>query len=72
MTQSPSNPMGMRRQPRQARSQERVNRIIDVAESLFITQGYNATTTNAIALTLKYPSAHSINFSQIKPPLCKL
>ncbi|MBD2664126.1 TetR/AcrR family transcriptional regulator [Richelia sinica] len=49
MTQNPSNPGGMRRKPRQVRSQERVNRIIDVAEELFITQGYNATTTNAIA-----------------------
>jgi AcrR family transcriptional regulator len=49
MTQNPSNSGGMRRKPRQARSQERVNRIIDVAEELFITQGYNATTTNAIA-----------------------
>jgi AcrR family transcriptional regulator len=40
---------GMRRQPRQARSQERVNHILDVAEQLFIAEGYNATTTNAIA-----------------------
>lgn len=47
-TRSP-NPTGMRRQPRQARSQERVNRILDVAEELFIAEGYNATTTNAIA-----------------------
>jgi len=39
----------MRRQPQQARSQERVNRILDVAEALFIAEGYNATTTNAIA-----------------------
>jgi AcrR family transcriptional regulator len=40
---------GMRRKPRQARSQERVNRILDVAEELFTRQGYAATTTNAIA-----------------------
>jgi AcrR family transcriptional regulator len=40
---------GMRRKPRQARSQERVNRILDVAEELFVSQGYTATTTNAIA-----------------------
>ncbi|MCF4966924.1 TetR/AcrR family transcriptional regulator [Nostoc sp. CMAA1605] len=55
MTQSPLNPVGMRRQPRQARSQERVNRIIDVAEKLFITQGYDATTTNAIASHAQIP-----------------
>ncbi|MDQ2098943.1 MAG: TetR family transcriptional regulator [Tychonema bourrellyi B0820] len=45
----------MRRQPRQARSQERVNQILDVAEQMFITEGYNATTTNAIAATAKVP-----------------
>lgn len=44
---------GMRRQPRQARSQERVNQILDVAEQLFIDQGYTATTTNAIAAGAK-------------------
>ncbi|WP_427162144.1 TetR/AcrR family transcriptional regulator [Aliinostoc sp. HNIBRCY26] len=55
MTESPSAAGGMRRQPRQARSQERVNRILDVAEELFITQGYAATTTNAIASGAKVP-----------------
>lgn len=55
MTESPSTAGGMRRKPRQARSQERVNRIIDVAEELFISQGYNATTTNAIAAGAKIP-----------------
>lgn len=49
MAESPSTPSGIRRKPRQARSQERVNRILDVAEELFIAEGYNATTTNAIA-----------------------
>ncbi|MBF2020791.1 MAG: TetR family transcriptional regulator [Hydrococcus sp. C42_A2020_068] len=47
-TSSPKS-SGMRRKPRQARSQEKVNRILDVAEELFIREGYNATTTNAIA-----------------------
>lgn len=55
MTENPSTVAGMRRKPRQARSQERVNRIIDVAEELFISQGYNATTTNAIAARAKIP-----------------
>ncbi|MGJ3246091.1 MAG: TetR/AcrR family transcriptional regulator [Elainellaceae cyanobacterium] len=49
MSESPSSASGMRRKPRQARSQERVNRILDVAEELFASQGYTATTTNAIA-----------------------
>jgi AcrR family transcriptional regulator len=49
MSESPSPAGGMRRKPRQARSQERVNRILDVAEELFANQGYAATTTNAIA-----------------------
>jgi AcrR family transcriptional regulator len=43
----------MRRKPRQARSIERVNRILDVAEELFVTVGYAATTTNAIAALAK-------------------
>ncbi|MEA5516267.1 TetR/AcrR family transcriptional regulator [Nodularia sp. UHCC 0506] len=47
--------MGMRRKPLQARSQERVNRILDVATDMFITDGYNATTTNAIATRARVP-----------------
>ncbi len=46
---------GMRRTPRQARSQERVNRILDVAEDLFARLGYAATTTNAIAAHARVP-----------------
>ncbi|AFY84966.1 TetR/AcrR family transcriptional regulator [Oscillatoria acuminata] len=49
MSERPLTAGGMRRKPRQARSQERVNRILDVAEELFASQGYTATTTNAIA-----------------------
>ncbi len=45
----------MRRQPRQVRSQERVKQILDVAEQMFIAEGYNATTTNAIATRAKVP-----------------
>ncbi|PHX56744.1 TetR/AcrR family transcriptional regulator [Tychonema bourrellyi FEM_GT703] len=55
MAVNSSKSSGMRRQPRQARSQERVNQILDVAEQMFITEGYNATTTNAIAATAKVP-----------------
>lgn len=46
---------GMRRQPLQARSQERVNQILNVAEQMFIAEGYNVTTTNAIAARAKVP-----------------
>ncbi|MEL6333909.1 MAG: TetR/AcrR family transcriptional regulator, partial [Cyanobacteria bacterium J06626_26] len=39
----------MRRQPKQARSQERVKQILDGAEQLFLDVGYDSTTTRAIA-----------------------
>ena len=39
----------MRRKPQQARSQARVEQILDVAEKLFQDVGYKATTTRAIA-----------------------
>ena len=55
MSESPSPASRMRRKPRQARSQERVNRILDVAEDLFASQGYTATTTNAIATQAQVP-----------------
>ncbi|MCG9891037.1 MAG: TetR/AcrR family transcriptional regulator [Thermosynechococcaceae cyanobacterium MS004] len=45
----------IRRKPNQARSQERVNRILDVAEALFVSQGYAATTTNEIAKQAQVP-----------------
>jgi AcrR family transcriptional regulator len=53
MAHGSSNTSGLRREPRQARSQERVNRILEVAQVLFVTQGYSATTTNAIAAEAK-------------------
>lgn len=55
MSESPSTASGMRRRPQQARSQERVSRILDVAEDLFARQGYAATTTNAIATQAQVP-----------------
>jgi AcrR family transcriptional regulator len=45
----------MRRQPKQARSQERVHHILDVAEQLFIELGYEQTTTRAIATHASVP-----------------
>jgi AcrR family transcriptional regulator len=55
MAESTSTTAGMRRKPRQARSQERVKRILDIAEELFITGGYTATTTNEIAARAQVP-----------------
>jgi AcrR family transcriptional regulator len=55
MVEKRSKAAGMRRQPRQARSQERVSQILDVAEQMFVSEGYNATTTNAIAARAQVP-----------------
>lgn len=55
MSDRSSNVSTIRRKPHQARSQERVNRILDVAEALFIAQGYAATTTNEIAKQAQVP-----------------
>ncbi|MDB9528167.1 TetR/AcrR family transcriptional regulator [Oscillatoria sp. CS-180] len=46
---SSSNLSNIRRQPKQARSRERVKQILDVAEQLFLDVGYESTTTRAIA-----------------------
>ena len=54
-----SAPLGklspLRRQPRQVRSQERVRRILEAAEALFLAGGVGATTTNAIAARAGVP-----------------
>ncbi len=39
----------LRRRPRQVRSQERINRILDTAEQVFAEVGFDAATTNLIA-----------------------
>ncbi|MGD1907851.1 MAG: TetR/AcrR family transcriptional regulator [Leptolyngbyaceae cyanobacterium] len=43
------------RKPKQARSLARVNRILDVAEAIFIEQGYAAATTKEIAAKAQVP-----------------
>ena len=43
------------RQPKQARSLERVNRILAIAEKLFVETGYEATTTKEIATQAEVP-----------------
>ena len=55
MAKSNANTQRMRRKPRQARSQERVNQILDVAEHLFIEDGVDKTSTNAIAKQANVP-----------------
>jgi AcrR family transcriptional regulator len=50
-----AEPSPLRRQPRQARSQERVRRILEAAEALFLDGGVGATTTNAIAARAGVP-----------------
>jgi AcrR family transcriptional regulator len=54
-TANDAKPLGMRRQPSQARSQQRVKQILLVAEQLFIREGYDAVTTNAIASGAQVP-----------------
>ncbi len=55
MADDRSKASAMRRQPKQSRSQERVHHILDVAEQLFIEQGYEQTTTRAIASQAEIP-----------------
>jgi AcrR family transcriptional regulator len=50
-----TEPATMRRTPKQARSQQRVNHILDTAESIFAEAGYEHTTTNAIAAQAGVP-----------------
>lgn len=55
MAKNSLNLSGMRRQPRQARSREKVQRILEVAEKMFVSDGYDVTTTNAIAAEAGVP-----------------
>ncbi len=44
-----SEEQAMRRKPKQARSQHRVDHLLDTAAAVFVESGYEAATTNAIA-----------------------
>jgi AcrR family transcriptional regulator len=56
MTQTTSESSPRRwRKPQQARSLERVNRLLDVAEQLFVSEGYGTVTTKQIAATAAVP-----------------
>jgi AcrR family transcriptional regulator len=61
----------MRRQPKQARSQERVHHILDVAEQLFIEFGYEQTTTRAIATRAVIPVGSLYQFFPDKEALVR-
>jgi AcrR family transcriptional regulator len=64
-------PSIMRRQPKQARSQERVCHILDVSEQLFIELGYDQTTTRAIATRAKVPIGSLYQFFPDKESILK-
>ena len=49
MNTSPSKNASLRRQPKQKRSQQRVERILEAAAEVFAEMGYEAATTHAIA-----------------------
>jgi AcrR family transcriptional regulator len=66
-----SQSSAMRRQPKQARSQERVHHILDVAEQLFIEVGYNAATTRAIATRAAVPVGSLYQFFPDKEAILK-
>ena len=70
---SPSSPKlsKMRRQPQQARSQERVKHILDVAEQLFLEVGYESTTTRAIATRAKVSVGSLYQFFPDKEAILK-
>jgi AcrR family transcriptional regulator len=61
----------MRRKPQQARSQERVDRILNVAEQMFIETGYQATTTRAIASRAEIPVGSLYQFFPDKAAILK-
>ncbi|NHC34006.1 TetR/AcrR family transcriptional regulator [Scytonema millei] len=61
----------MRRKPQQARSQERVDRILHVAEQMFIESGYQDTTTRAIASRAEIPVGSLYQFFPDKAAILK-
>jgi AcrR family transcriptional regulator len=62
----------MRRKPQQARSQERVYHILNVAEQMFIEAGYQATTTRAIASRAEIPVGSLYQFFPDKAAILKV
>ena len=66
MTSGKPNSAKMRSQPRQARSQERVNQILDAAEELFIREGYEATKMRSLAKAAGVPIGSIYQFFKDK------
>lgn len=50
-----SGPPGLRRRPRQARSRARVKRLLDAAETILATEGYDALTVRRLATEATVP-----------------
>ncbi len=71
MTDNFPKPVNTRRQPKQARSQERVRDILGVAEQLFIELGYDQTTTRAIAARADIPVGSLYQFFPDKKAILK-
>ena len=71
MVNNLSKPIKTRRQPKQARSQERVRDILSVAEELFIELGYDQTTTRAIASRANIPVGSLYQFFPDKKAILK-
>lgn len=61
----------MRSHPRQARSQERVNQILDAAEDLFIREGYEETKMRALAQAANVPVGSIYQFFKDKSEILK-
>lgn len=71
MAENLDQALSLRRQPKQARSQERVQQILDAAEQLFIEVGYEQTTTRAIATQAQVPVGSLYQFFPDKAALLK-
>ncbi|WP_427162702.1 TetR/AcrR family transcriptional regulator [Aliinostoc sp. HNIBRCY26] len=71
MTNHLEKPAKKQRQPKQARSQERVLNILGVAEELFIELGYDQTTTRAIAARAEVPVGSLYQFFPDKEAILK-
>jgi len=71
MSEDSQKSVKMRRQPKQARSQERVSLILDAAEQLFIELGYDQTTTRAIAARAEVSIGSLYQFFPDKEALLK-
>jgi AcrR family transcriptional regulator len=61
----------LRREPVQARSKQRIKRILDAAEQLFVDVGYSAATTNQVAVAAKTSVGSIYEFFRNKKALAR-